>query len=116
DFFACLVDFINDDVRRLDEFARSRVKSGSAHVLKPWRCKSVNPSTNAPDHVGGSARVVLGNPSKDAIQIFVGLCAAEDVHTAKRRSRSSNSARVSVFGSFSARRRRSSVNCSSVKW
>jgi hypothetical protein len=64
---------------------------------------------------GSCAWVPLGDPAKDMIEISVGLLADDDLHNPKRRNLSSNSARVNVFGFVSARRRRNSASCSSLK-
>ena len=56
-------------------------------MLKTRRCKPANALTDAPDHLGGSARPVLGDPLKDMIEVGVRLLADNNLHTPKRRSR-----------------------------
>jgi len=42
---------------------------------------------DAADDLGGSARAILGNPLKNAIEVGVDLLPDDDLHTPKRRSR-----------------------------
>jgi hypothetical protein len=116
DFLSRFVHFIDNEIGRLDQLTCAWVKARPPHVLKARRRKSANALADAPDHLGGSARPVLGDPLKDMIEVSVSLLADNNLHTPKRRSRSSNSASEIVFGSFSARRRRSSASCSSLNW
>jgi hypothetical protein len=42
--------------------------------------KEIDPITNPPDHVSRSRGVVLGDPSKDAVQIIFRGLADDDLH------------------------------------
>src|SRR5215207_4756486 len=110
------VNLVHDDVRAFDQLARTRLAAPSAHLRQTRKCKATDPIADAPDHVGGGVRIVLFNPRKDAVEVVFDPRPNDDLHTPKRRRRSVNSSKLSVSGSASDRRRRTSASCSSVSW
>jgi hypothetical protein len=50
-------------------------------VRKCIKFKQVYPIANASHHSGGSARIIIGNPSKNTIEIVFRGSADDDFHT-----------------------------------
>jgi hypothetical protein len=53
DFAARFMHFVDNDVRRFDELACSRIAAGSSHVFEAWGSKFADALANASNHASG---------------------------------------------------------------
>ena len=69
DLLRRLVDHIDNDVWRLDEFARSFDQAKPADMREARNREPVNAGSNALDQFGHGTRVAAGNPIEDVVKI-----------------------------------------------
>src|SRR5262245_58647653 len=64
------VHLIDDDVWRLDQFPRLLGQTWTSDMRQPRNGKSVDSGADALDHFPGGARIILGNPRKDVLEVL----------------------------------------------